>query len=207
MLRTSVHETRAAEPGIDGTYVARIATTVRALTNAGSGSADPLELFLREGARSLRPRFVYSTVLARSLGHRFVIESSVCDEVLAAVTGSSISAPGMRLALDSSFLAEVARGNRTVSWNDLTMVQGVPGIHRLQSLGIRSVISTPFQTAGSTYVLSFVSCLSPADGFNRRDDEYVELIASILSLELHRRWQAERVRFHSEHDAATGRCL
>ncbi len=43
-----------------------------------------------------------------------------------------------------------------------------------------------------TYVLSFVSPLSPENGFTRRDNEYVELLASILSLEVHRRRQAER---------------
>jgi hypothetical protein len=100
-------------------------------------------------------------VLARLLGDRFVIESTVCDEVLATATGSSMYAPGKHLPLDSMFLAEATRANRTVSWNDLSTAQDVPGIDRLQSLGIRSVISTPFRTAGSTYVLSFVSLLSP----------------------------------------------
>ncbi len=138
MLITSMREIRVAEPETDGRYIARIATIVRALTNVGSGPADPLELFLKEGARSLRPRFVYSTVLARSLGDGFIVEATVCDEVLAAITGLSIAAPGVQLALDSTFLAEVARGNRTVSCNDLSMVQDVPGIDGLRALGIEA---------------------------------------------------------------------
>ena len=104
-------------------------------------------------------------------------------------------------ALQSLFL-EGAK--KTAAWSDLKLAPQTATTKRFIENGWQSAIGTPFQVAGTQYVLLFQSRGAAARPFDGEDLAYVELIATFFARALREMAQESAIRYQAEHDALTG---
>jgi diguanylate cyclase (GGDEF)-like protein len=101
------------------------------------------------------------------------------------------------------FLAQLRNGS-TRMWDD---VQGVPELTQLSGdleRSWRSVIATMFSVSSVCYVVVFASSNKPAVPLDANDSEFADVLATLISTQLHQTWQVERMVFQAEHDVLTG---
>lgn len=185
---------------IHALHTKRLKSLWRIVTAPNLGGHELTKAMLSEGAEVMRP----GQVFAGTLGH---IEGD--DYVLDVVSAQLVDSFVLKLLPDRIKRADTLHVRdltvaRTQSWDDCQAVPDLPEGPR--RAGLRSQITTQFTASGLRYVLTFGSIEEPSTiPFGVEDNDYVEVLASILARHLEReqhltslREATRRSRHHAE---------
>jgi diguanylate cyclase (GGDEF)-like protein len=163
------------------------------------------EAILREGARALGADRDFWGVLGHVEDGALVFDSLSPPEHATLVDGKWIAVKaGDRLPLEYALQTLFLEGGKTAAWSDLRLAPATPATERVIKMGWHSVIGTPFEVAGTTYVLLFHSRKPAPRPFDAEDLAYIELIATFFARMLREMAQESAIRYQAEHDALTG---
>jgi diguanylate cyclase (GGDEF)-like protein len=163
------------------------------------------EAILREGARALGSERDFWGVLGHVEDGALVFDSLSPSEHSTLIDGewTSVKA-GDKLPLELALQTLFLEGQKTAAWSDLQLAPPTTATRRVIEMGWHSVIGTPFQVAGTQYVLLFHSRKPAARPFDGEDLAYVELVATFFARALREIAQETAIRYQAEHDALTG---
>ena len=113
-------------------------------------------------------------------------------------------APGARLPLAQTLIAQVLRAGKTCAWHDVREYDDLAAIPRVRTMPWRAFVGTPFRVGPTVYFLTFTSSSTLNEQFAPEDRAYIEIVASFCASRLQQRQQFERLRHQSAHDALTG---
>jgi diguanylate cyclase (GGDEF)-like protein len=158
-----------------------------------------LRAVLRESSVAIHPGPEFVGMLTRLDGTDAVIEM---NEDGGATDGAL--APGSRVPIAETLVAELLRVGRTCSWNDVHAHPSLGHIPRVTVMPWKAFVGTPFRVGPSVYFLTFTSTAALVEPFAAEDHAYVEIVASFCASRLQQRVQFERLRHQSMHDPLTG---
>jgi diguanylate cyclase (GGDEF)-like protein len=185
-------------------HVKRLETLWR-VANETSLTHDVLiRAMLTEATAAIRPGQPFYGQLVRVDGDTIEIVEAVTEKDTFSEAALGLAAAGARFPFAKTAVAEVMRLGITRSWDDIAGDPTLATAPRLQLLGWRSVIATPFHAVGVTYVLAFFARSPSVEPFTAEDHAYVELLASFFASRFQSEWQRERLQYQNAHDVLTG---
>jgi diguanylate cyclase (GGDEF)-like protein len=158
-----------------------------------------LQALLSESSAAIHPGPEFFGVISHLEGAEVVIDLNQRGETI-----DGALAGGARLPLGDTLLAELLRGGKTRSWNDVHTDERIAAIPRVQSMPWRAFIGTPFRVGAAVYFLTFTSRSALVEPFADDDHAYVEIVASFCASRFEQRAQFDRLCYESAHDALTG---
>ncbi len=184
-------------------HTKRIETLWHLANTFGAPQSDLLMAMLDEGTGAIRPGMAYYGQIARLEGEELVIVAASTQE--STLTGTLLEAitTGNRFPISGTAQASVLRFGMTRTWDDLFDDPTIDSV-RQRTLAWRSAISTPFQSIGTSYFLTFLSREPNDERFSPDDVAYVELLATFFSTHFQQQWQRSRLVFQNSHDVLTG---
>ncbi len=184
-------------------HAERLEALWRIVSNPGLREEEMLHAMLRQGASAIRPGHIFHGLLSRIDGSEIVVEASYSDE-RDEQRLNAVLAVGRRTPVEDSALNDVLPTEAIRSWDDVRTDEQIPARSPVRALGWRSLVLVPFKAGSVTFVLTFASFRPTEKAFGSQDHAYAEIIASLFSMHMQQRWQAERITFQLHHDSLTG---
>jgi diguanylate cyclase (GGDEF)-like protein len=184
-------------------HTKRIETLWRIANSPAASEAELLQSMLEAGTYAIRDGSAFYGQITRVEADDVVIVAGALDTEEIGAERSALLTGGVRFPLAGTAIAQVLRYGLTRAWNDLRDDPLITAA-RITFFGWRSAIATPFEAAGTQYVLSFFSPEPNREAFTADDHAYLELLATFFAAHFRQAWQRERLIFQNAHDGLTG---
>jgi CheY-like chemotaxis protein len=178
-------------------HAERLETLWRIANDPSLRGTDRVAAMLTESASAIRPDQHFRGIISRIAGESLEVLHLTPD---ADGAGNARYPIGTQLPIGKTVAAQHAR---TRSWDDIATEADVPPT--AVELGWHSVITTRFETASSTYVLTYGSSV-PTE-FGPDDVAYVEALASSFAKQFELDDSERRTRRHAERLEALWRII
>lgn len=184
-------------------HAGRLQTLWQIATNPSLDRDDVFAAVLKQSAAALRPGEPFAAHVSRIDGNDLVVEMIATGQ-LRREEAAAVRVPGTRIAMGAQKWDGTLPGAQTTAWDDVRLDPAMLGEQSIVRLGWRSVVAKAFDAGGATYVLGYTSNVVTGRPFDADDISFVDIISSFFQTQFQQRWQSERIRYQSEHDALTG---
>ncbi len=175
------------------------------VANASSSLSDEetTQSLLNEGAAAIRSGQAFFGSLMELHGDEFVLLAGARPDKL--VREMPMLAPiGTRIPAAHLPHRLAANSGMTLSWDDIATDPAVAALPRVQKIGVRAQICTPFDVGRKKYVLSFASPDPTSEPFSNEDHTYTGLLADFFANRFRAAEHSHRIQHHLSHDTLTG---
>jgi DNA-binding response OmpR family regulator len=175
----SLEQRLAEQEARSRAHTKRIETLWHVANAPAASDEDRLQSMLEAGTFAIRAGAAFYGQIARIEGDEIVIVAGAMDADGIGAEKSALLAGGVRFAFAGTVIAQVIRYGLTRAWNDLRDDPLITA-PRVAFFGWRAAIATPFDAAGTRYVLSFFSREPNREPFTADDHAYLELLTTFF---------------------------